>query len=229
MNYGIYTPHLPVVIAGLSGGGKSTVATEAERREPQEFICYDGRITTRRLRPGEVEGKDGIFGLSHEDFDRRAADTLFQYEKYGERYGFLRSRLQACLGHGNTFVIGGETETAADIKRAMNASPDETALKAVMVYIQRPLKDIMEGIVTRGGAEEENRKRIAHVTSVYKDVMVDPPADLDCIILNGKDRLQEAVQEMIAFVKSERLRQCKMLFGTSFILPSQNYGNRQTA
>lgn len=229
MRNGIFAPHLPVVIAGLSGGGKSTVATEAERREPDAFVCYDGRITTRQLRPGELEGKDGIFGLSHEEFDRHAPDTFFQYGKYGERYGFLRSRLQACLERGNTFVIGGETETAVDIKQAMNSSPDETALKAVMVYIQRPLKDIMEGIVTRGGAEEENRKRIAHVANVYKDVMVDPPADLDCIIQNGKDRLQEAVQEMISFVKSERLRQCKMLFGTSFTLPSQNHGNRQTA
>ncbi len=219
--------HLPVVIAGISGGGKSTVAAEVEKQQDIPAVVYSGRLTTRTLRPGEIEGRDGRFGVSRDEFEGLQHDLIYQYPKYDELYGFSRSQLRECLSRGNTFVIGGEPDTSIPLKEAINAElPTEESqlphLRAVTLYIKRPINEVLLGIVRRESGPEEKLKRIEHILKLETHEAHDVAYDVDYEVLNGKNRLKEAVAEVVDIIRSERSKQLRDLFGSSFVESAPN-------
>ena len=213
--------HLPVIITGLSGGGKSTVAAEVEKRGEIAAITYTGRLTTRSLRPDEREGKDGRFGVPRTQFDVERDDLFFRYEKYGELYGFSRTALRDCLHVGNTFIIGGEPNTALPIKEVLNAPAErarlnDVALRAVTLFVRRPILEIVQSIVQRAAPDAEKLKRIAHVVHQDTHEGGHDGFQFDYEVLNGKQRLEETVREVTALIQHERRKQLRDVFGSSF-------------
>ena len=89
------------VLSGPSGVGKSTVVAELSRTCPQIWISVS--VTTRRPRPGEVDGREYYF-VDDDEFDRLiASGALLEWARFaGNRYGTPREPLHAKLG-----VIGG--------------------------------------------------------------------------------------------------------------------------
>ena len=77
------------VLAGPTAVGKGTVVTELRRRHPNLFVSISA--TTRRPRPGEVDGVHYYF-VSDEDFDSLVAtDQMLEWalvhgaHRYGTR------------------------------------------------------------------------------------------------------------------------------------------------
>ena len=63
---------LLVVLSGPSGVGKGTVRKALFNMPDQNFV-YSVSMTTRNMRPGEVNGKDYYF-VSKEEFEQRIKD-----------------------------------------------------------------------------------------------------------------------------------------------------------
>ncbi len=59
-----------IVLSGPSGVGKGTVRKEIFSQEGNNFD-YSISMTTRQMRPGEVNGKDYYF-VSKEEFEKRS-------------------------------------------------------------------------------------------------------------------------------------------------------------
>ena len=84
------------VLSGPSGVGKGTVVAEVRRRHPDVWLAV--AVTTRRPRPGEVDGVHYHF-VDDAEFDRLIEnDGLLEWAEYaGNRYGTpvapLRERL----------------------------------------------------------------------------------------------------------------------------------------
>ena len=78
------------VISGFSGAGKGTIMRELLKRHPEYALSVS--VTTRKPRPGEVDGKDYFF-LSQEEFDKLVAqDGLLEHAGYVDHcYGTPRS------------------------------------------------------------------------------------------------------------------------------------------
>jgi guanylate kinase len=74
--------------------------------------------TTRRRRPGEVDGVEYHF-LSPEEFERRVGDGDFleHVEYAGNRYGTLRSEIERILAKGSSPLVEIELAGARAVRR----------------------------------------------------------------------------------------------------------------
>jgi guanylate kinase len=72
-----------IVVSGPSGAGKSTLISASLEAVPE--LAYSVSATTRKPRPGEVDGKDYIF-LSRREFERWIQEGRFlELELQGAR------------------------------------------------------------------------------------------------------------------------------------------------
>jgi guanylate kinase len=108
-----------VIISGPSGVGKSTVVRQLI--ETCELpLQLSVSATTRRPRPGEVDGRDYHF-ITMEDFQerRQRGDFLETAEVYGrgEWYGTLREPVTTGLKQGKWIILEIDVEGAAQVLR----------------------------------------------------------------------------------------------------------------
>jgi len=127
------------VITGPSGVGKGTLIRTLLERIPALELSVSA--TTRRPRPGEMQGVAYHF-LSEDEFERRAqAGEFVEHARYsGRRYGTLRSELEGKLAGGHPVVLEIEVQGARQIRDAMPAAvqifiapPSEEALRARLI------------------------------------------------------------------------------------------------
>ena len=96
-----------IIVSGPSGAGKSTLLEKVFRQSglPLEWSVA---ATTRKPRPGEVEGRDYHF-LSSKQFEKKraAGEFLECFEVYsrGHWYGTLQSEVAPRLEAGNWVVL----------------------------------------------------------------------------------------------------------------------------
>jgi len=132
------------VLAGPSGVGKSTVVKALRPELPALFFSVSA--TTRRPRPGEVEGRDYHF-VSDSEFDRMIADgELLEWaEIHGglHRSGTPAAPVAQHLEAGDPVLIEVDLAGARAIKAAR---PD-----ALMVFLMPPSwDDLVERLSSRG-------------------------------------------------------------------------------
>ncbi len=113
-----------IIVSGPSGAGKSTLLEKVFRQSglPLEWSVS---ATTRKPRPGEVEGRDYHF-LSSKQFEKKraAGEFLECFEVYsrGHWYGTLQSEVAPRLEAGNWVVLEIDVEgTMAVIERYPDA------------------------------------------------------------------------------------------------------------
>lgn len=140
-----------LVVTGPSGVGKGTLIRGLLERVPCLRLAVSA--TTRRPRPGEVEGRDYHF-LSPPDFEARARRGEFvEHAEYaGNRYGTLRSELERPAA-GTVLEI--------DVQGARQVR--ETLPEALQVFIEPPSFDALrERLAARGSdAPEQVERRLA--------------------------------------------------------------------
>jgi guanylate kinase len=132
------------VLSGPSGVGKSTVVAELNRMSPGIWISVS--VTTRRPRPGEVDGREYHF-VDDDEFDRLVADgALLEWAQFaGNRYGTPREPLNAKLEAGVACLLEIDLAGARQVKRAV---PD-----ARLVFLAPPSWDELVRRLTGRGTE----------------------------------------------------------------------------
>jgi guanylate kinase len=182
----------PLVLSSPSGGGKTTIAKAL--LAARDDVGYSVSATTRPPRPGEEDGKDYFF-ITREEFDRRVtADAFVEHAEYsGERYGTLKSQLDAVLSSGRHAVLDIEIQGA----RAVKAQFPE----AVLVFVVPPSAEELISRLggergTRGGSLPQRMQRAVDELAVA--------LEYDYIVVNA-DRT-EAVAEVAAVLDAESRR-----------------------
>ena len=172
-----------IVVSGPSGAGKDTLIGDALEAIPE--LSLIASATTRKPRPGEVEGRDHVF-LSREEFERWIEDgRLLEWAEYsGNLYGTPKQSVEDLLEKGRSVILRIELQGARQIKERR---PD-----AVMVFVRAPsleeTRRRLESRATESSESVENRMATAIKEVAARD-------EFDHEIVNG-DR-EQASKDMI--------------------------------
>jgi guanylate kinase len=141
------------VLSGPAGVGKSSVVEYLREHHPE--IWHSVSVTTRPVRPGEVEGVNYFF-VDAAEFARLVADgALLEHAQYADNwYGTPRAAVEERLAAGVPVLLEIELQGARQVRAAM---PD-----ARFLFLKPPSWEELERRLRGRGTEsaEVIRRRL---------------------------------------------------------------------
>ena len=178
------------VISGPSGAGKSTVVFKAI--QGREDMCFSTSVTTRKPRPGEVDGREYFFVTPERFQEMVEGDELLEHAQYvSNSYGTPRAFVETKLAAGVNVILDIEVQGARQVHEKM---PD-----AVMIFVIPPsLEELRRRLEGRGtDTSDAIQGRLKRAREEYAE------ADFYRYIIVNDD-LEQAAKEFESIVTSER-------------------------
>jgi guanylate kinase len=181
---------LVVVLCGPSGVGKDSIVAALVKKHPDIYEKF-ANVTTRAMRPGEVEGKSYHF-VTEPEFKRKiSAGEVFEHtHHYGAYYGMSRAAIESITARGKVAV------NTCDIV-GIRAAKAIYGAGALTVLVKAPRADIEKRLIGRGDSAETRAVRLSDY-----DVMVSYEPELDCCVENielaaAAERLHQIITERL--------------------------------
>jgi len=184
---------LLVVMSGPSGVGKGTIRKALFQMRDNNF-CYSVSMTTRKPRPGEVQGVDYFFVSREEFLESIKKGQLLEYAEFvGELYGTPLSYIEEKLSEGKEVIIEIEVQGALQVRERM---PD-----AVFIFIVPPSKKALEDRLKNRGTENDTTivQRLAKAEREYNLAY-----KYDYIVVN--DDVYNAADRIYAIIRAEHAK-----------------------
>lgn len=141
------------VISGPSGAGKSTIVRELLKSAPDLVLSVS--VTSRKPRPGEVDGRDYFF-VTEEEFRKRIEEDYFLEwaEVHGSFYGTPKDFVLDCLKNNSSVILEIDVQGATQVK--------EKFPEAVLIFVEPPdFEELERRLKERSTDDEETiRKRL---------------------------------------------------------------------
>lgn len=178
------------VISGCSGVGKGTVLKEFMARNSKDFMLSVS-CTTRKPRPGEVDGVNYFF-LTPEDFqDCIKKDKFLEYARFaGNFYGTKQKYINQKFEEGMNIILEIETQGALQVKKKMP--------EAVLIFIAPPSIEELEHRLR--GRHTEDEETIQKRLNLVKTEL-ECSKQYDYVVVN--DDLERAIAEVESITKKE--------------------------
>ena len=175
------------VLAGPTAVGKGTVAAHVREHHPEVWLSVS--VTTRRARPGEVDGVHYHF-VDDAEFDRMAREgELLEWAVVHGRakYGTPRRPVEAALAAGRPALLEIDLQGARQVRATMP--------EALFVFLAPPTWDeLVRRLVGRGTENAEEREtRLATAR-----VELAAAEEFDVTVLN--DDVRRAADELVSLM-----------------------------
>ena len=180
------------IVSAPSGAGKTTLCNELTARMPT--LGHSISHTTRKPRPGEVDGQHYYF-VDAERF-RAMADSGGFVEwatVHGNLYGTSKAEIGRLLGQGKDVILDIDTQGAMQIRGS--------GTDGVFVFILPPSMEVLESRL-RGRESDDDaeiRKRLKRAADEIRDY-----DKYDYMIVN--DKFEDALDRLRAVIVSDKCR-----------------------
>lgn len=183
-----------IVIAGPSGSGKNAAITEILKRFRNCARLVT--VTTRRARPGEVDGVDYHF-FSQEQFDEEMSSGNIPEHRYvpalNTYYGVYLPDLKKRIAEGKIVFAQVDIEGARLLKERYGA--------ATIFIMPESLEQFRSRLHTRN-PEWTPKEFEARMKVTEEEMRVHSP-QYDYRVVNADGRLQDTVEQVIEIMRKE--------------------------
>ena len=180
------------VVSAPSGAGKTTLCRALT--DSLENLTHSISYTTRKPRPGEIDGRDYYF-VTEERFRNmvQAGDFAEWAQVHSNLYGTSRRVLNEMRAEGTDVILDIDTQGAGQIK--------EKCHDALFIFIMPPSLEILEERLRnrKSDNEDEINKRMRRARDEIRDYTM-----YDYIIVNRD--FERALTELRSVVLAERCR-----------------------
>ncbi|WUH88402.1 guanylate kinase [Amycolatopsis sp. NBC_00438] len=182
--------HRLTVVSGPSGVGKSSVVGELRKLEPD--IYFSVSVTTRKPRPGEIDGAHYHF-VDRVEFDAMVADgRLLEWAEFaGNCYGTPREPVEKALADGRPAILEIELQGARQVRVAMP--------EARLVMLMPPSWEELVGRLTGRGTESEASVQ-ARLAEAERELAA--AGEFDERLVNADVR--EAAEHLLSLITGEQ-------------------------
>lgn len=178
-----------VVLAGPTAVGKGTVAAHVRANFPDVWLSVS--MTTRRPRPGEIDGRHYHF-VDDAQFERmREAGEFLEWAVVHGRakYGTPRAPVDEALAAGRPALLEIDLQGARQVREQMPES--------LFVFLAPPSWDeLVRRLVGRGTESEEERE--ARLVTARHELAA--RKEFDVTIVN--DNVQRAGEELVSLIRA---------------------------
>ena len=181
-----------IVISGPSGVGKNTICDELLKRNPGIYLSIS--MTSRDIRPNEIDGKNYYF-VSTEEFENNiAGSNLLEYAKvHDEYYGTPKNEVINRIKNGIDVILTIDVQGAINIKRMY---PD-----SVLIFLMPPdMATLKDRLVNRKTETKDNI--IKRLNTAYNEI--NEISKYDYVVIN--DDVLNAVSKIESILISEKSR-----------------------
>jgi guanylate kinase len=181
---------LLVIISSPSGGGKTSIIHKILQKYHDQYV-YSVSATTRKPRPGEIDGKDYFF-LSKEQFRRDIENNLFlEWENvHGYLYGTPKTYIEKCINEGKYVLLDIDVNGAL---RIADNYPD----RVITIFISMPSMDMLiERLKNRKtDSVGEISRRLERIP-----MEMEKAKQFDHVVINNQ--LDKTVEQVVKFIEN---------------------------
>lgn len=140
---------LLIILSGPSGVGKGTIRKRI-MQDPSLNLIYSVSMTTRSMRPGEVNGKDYFF-VNQETFQEAINNNqLLEWAEFvGNRYGTPKAEIQKLRQEGKNVLL------EIEINGAKQVIAKATGPGLVTIFLMPPSFEALEARIRKRKTESE--------------------------------------------------------------------------
>jgi guanylate kinase len=201
---------LMFILSSPSGAGKTTLSRALIERykqaPPHESICMSVSVTTRKPRPGEVQGRDYFF-VSHEEFlNMVSAGELLEHAKvFDYHYGTPAKFVEGNISKGTDVLFDIDWQGTHQLsEKARNEVVSVFILPPSMTELERRLRtraqdsdEVVAGRMSKAAAE------ISHWD------------EYDYVLVNHD--FEQTLEKIDTILRAERLKRQRQLGLAGFI------------
>jgi guanylate kinase len=188
---------LMLVLSSPSGAGKTTLSRKLLEADPAVELSVS--VTTRKQRPGEVDGRDYHF-IDAARFDAmlKQGELLEAAQVFGHRYGTPRAPVATALGRGRDVLFDIDWQGTQQLR-------EKAVHDLVSIFVLPPsIPDLERRLRTRAQDSDD----VIHARMARAADEMSHWAEYDYVVINTDiDRAFSEVRSILAAERLKRERQ----------------------
>ncbi len=195
---------LMLVLSSPSGAGKTTLSRRLLEADPLVELSIS--VTTRKQRPGEVDGRDYHF-IDAARFDAmvKQGELLEWAQVFGHRYGTPRAPVEAALSRGRDVLFDIDWQGTQQLREKADRD-------LVSIFVLPPsIPDLERRLRTRAQDSDE----VIHARMAKAADEMSHWAEYDYVVINSD--IDHAFADVQAILAAERLKRERQTGLSAFV------------